>query len=363
MEAMTADPQTQGWYLEEFERMFSNYHQGRYAYAVSSGAAALEIAAMLADLKEDDEVIIPAHTYCATAIPFARQKVRIRWADMTNRIRVSIAENYEPLITEKTKVIVVVHLYGVNAPMACIMKLARKHHILVIEDCAQSLGAFYEFKESWGGAAWIGYGPSGVHGDIACYSFHGQKNITTLGEGGMITTCHRDLAAKIPGLRHNGHRLTGDKKVVDFDMDCYPYNFSIGEAQCAVGISQFKRLDYLTHRRYNNARMIVDGLEDLEDLVFQKIPRGATHSYHLLNARHPKRDELMQVLKDRFSIECVIQYNPLYRYPLFKYHAQANCPNLEAFYPNSISFPFAEWYTEEMVIYLRDSIRKAVKSL
>ena len=373
--AMEADPQTQGVYLKEFERVFSAYHGGRHSFAVSSGAAALEIAAMLLELKPDDEVIIPAHTYCATAIPFARRGVKIVWADIDPHMRVVTAETIRPLTTDKTKAIIVVHLYGVNAPVNCINAIVDERrlyqNILVIEDCAQSLGATYEYKPEWlathttrGGPkirTFTSWGRSGTHGDISIYSFHGQKNITTLGEGGMITVRDEDLAKFIPGLRHNGHRLTGDKKLVCFDLaHVYPYNFSIGEVQCAVGISQMKRLDSMNADRHNKARMIIDGLSDIEDLVFQVIPKGSTHTYHCLCARYPQRDRLIDILGKQYGIQCVIQFNPLYNYPLFAAYQDHDCPNTDKFHREALSFPFAGWYTEDQINYLRDSIRKAV---
>jgi len=332
LDAMSSDPQTQGKYLKEFERVFSEYH-GRPSFAVSSGAAALEIAAMLIDIKPS-EVIIPAHTYAATAIPFARRGAVIKWADIDPLYRTVTADTIAPLVTKHTKAIVVVHLYGMDAPMDGILGFG----IPVIEDCAQSLG-----------------GKSGRLG-ISCYSFHGQKNITTLGEGGMITV--KDEADKIPGLRHNGHRQTGDTKIVDFDLpEVYPYNFSLGEAQCAVGISQMKRLDEMNARRCKNARFIIDNLKDIEELEFQQIPEGSTHTYHLLCARYPDRDGLVKRMADQ-GVECVTQYMPLYRQPLFKNYREHDCPNTDDFYDHALSFPLSEWQTQEELDYLLQAIRK-----
>ena len=347
--AMDADPQTQGKYLTKFEEVFSKYH-GRKSFAVSSGAAALEIAAMLLNLNYDDEVIIPAHTYCATAIPFAR-RAKIKWADIHPKYLTVTEETIEPLLTKRTKAIVVVHLYGVHAPILSLAMHATRKGIPVIEDCAQSLGAEYQ-----GGKA-------GTFGNIACYSFHGQKNITTLGEGGMIAVGDAALAELVPGLRHNGHRKTGDTKVVDFDIPgVYPYNFSLGEAQCAVGISQMKRLAILNKNRYVKARFIIDNLSDIQELEFQLIPRGGTHVYHNLCARHPQRDRLMKILTKKYKIECVTQYAPLYKYPLFR-DFPGDCPVTEDFHAHALSFPFEEWYSVDKIIYLDDSIRKAVKEL
>ena len=357
---LEADPLTQGKHQKDFESVFSEYHGGRPSFAVSSGAAALELSAILLDLQPGDEVIIPAHTYCATAIPFARRKAKIVWADIHPGFRVVMSEQIEPLITPKTRAIVVVHLYGVNAPMGCIMQLAHKHNLIVIEDCAQSLGASYEYKKEWLGTSVVPWGRSGTHGDISIYSFHGQKNITTLGEGGMITIHDPNLASKIPGLRHNGHREYPSNKKVDFDMfPAWPYNFSIGEAQCALGTLLMKRLDDLNATRFRKARWIIDQLKDIDDLKFQTIPKGSTHVYHLLCARYQNRDVLMERLK-QCGIECVTQYLPLYRQPLFREFKEHDCPNTDDFYDHALSFPFQVWYSDEQISYLTESIRGAI---
>jgi dTDP-4-amino-4,6-dideoxygalactose transaminase len=365
-----ADPLTQGIYLEQFQNIFSDYHDdGGYAFAVSSCAAALELAADLIKVEQGDEIIIPAHTYVASAIPFARRGAKIIWADIDPDFRVVTAETLERCVTSRTKAIVVVHLYGMNAPMDEIMDLAAKRDFIVIEDCAQSLGASYKEKKS------------GTHGHIACYSFHAQKNITTLGEGGMITFKSSEYANLLPGLRHNGHHPFPVSREcywipamvnVDFDIEgVWPHNFSLGEAQCALGISLMSRLDEVNERRRRNARWLIDNLSDYTELEFQKIPNGSTHSYHLLSARYngvetgKNRNDLIKLLAFQFKVQAVVQYYPLYRYPLFVKAGltEARCPHTDLFFDNMVSFPFYEWYSEKQLEYLLSSIKGAVEML
>ena len=170
----TADPLTQGKYLKEFEYVFSKYIKKKNVFAVSSAGAALEIISLLLNLKKGDEVIIPAHTYCASAIPFARQGAKIVWADIDFGTRVVDIKDIKKKISKKTKAIVVVHLYGYVCDFREIIEFCKKKKIKIIEDCAQSLGAEIRRKKA------------GTLGDFSCYSFHAQKNITTLGEGGML---------------------------------------------------------------------------------------------------------------------------------------------------------------------------------
>lgn len=360
---------TQGEKLVEFEDVFSKMHENLYAFAASSGAASLELTALLLNIQQGDEIIIPAHTYVASAIPYARQGAKIVWADIEPNSRVISVESIEKLITPKTKSVVIVHLYGLHTPMEEIVNLCNSHNITIIEDCAQSLGATYNNKIC------------GTHGHMACFSFHAQKIITTLGEGGMLLVSSDEYAKAIPGLRHNGHKSFPKDRtkywipaMVDVDFsyhNIWPYNFSIGEAQCALGISLLSRLEDLNSIRYSSARQIVDSLSGLNELEFQEIPKGCSHVYHLLCAKYKNntakkgRNDLIDLLASEYKIQSVVQYYPLYRYPLFKKSGfgDADCPNTDEFFDNMISFPFYEWYSQEQINYLITSISAAVKSL
>ena len=159
------------------------------SFATSSGAGSLEITADLIDIRPGDEIIIPAHTYIATAIPYARRGAKLVWADIDINTRVVSAKTILDKISPKTKAIVVVHLYGLCVEMDEIMAIAKQRNIWVIEDCAQALGSSYKNKKC------------GTFGHLSIYSFHAQKNITTLGEGGMLLTSVPEFSKKIPGLR------------------------------------------------------------------------------------------------------------------------------------------------------------------
>lgn len=363
------DPLTQGPYQEEFERIFSEYHENIPSFATSSGAGALEISADLIDIKPGDEVIIPAHTYVASAIPYARRGAKLVWADIDIDTRIVTAETIVSKITSKTKAVIPVHLYGLCAEMEEIISLADKHNIWVIEDCAQALGSSYKGKKC------------GTFGHIAIYSFHAQKNITTLGEGGMIITNVPEFVKKIPGLRHNGHRNYSDGREyywrpamvdVDFDMDnVWPHNFSIGEIQCAVGINLMKRLDEINNRRFEKAKYVTNSLADCYELDFQKIPKNSTHVYSNLCAKYESekkgidRNNLIRILAYEFKIQPVVQNNPLYRYPLMikAGFGDSECPNTDKFFDNMLSLPFYEWFSEKQLDYLITSSRKAVGKL
>ncbi len=363
-----ADPMTQGIYLKKFQKDFSKYIGKKNVFALSSAASALEIIAVLLNLKKNDEVIIPAHTYCASAIPFARNGAKIIWADINFKSRTIDLEDFKKKITKKTKAVIIVHLYGYAVDFRKIINFCKKKNIKIIEDCAQALGA--EINNT----------KVGTLGDFSCYSFHAQKNISTLGEGGMLFVKDQNLAKKVPGLRHNGHCNFKFKRKhywkpamgnVDSDIDGqWPFKFTLSEVQCGAGIKMLKKLDSLNNLRVKRAQKIIKKLSKFEELRFFNPSGKRRHVYHLLSAYYKpnnkiNRDDLISLLYNKYDIQCVIQYYPLYKYDLFKKNGfgKAKCPNTEKFYNNMISFPFHIWMSNKEINYLISSISKSLSYL
>ena len=357
-----ADPQTQGGYQAEFESRFATFSASSHAFAVSSCTAALELTALLCRLGPDDEVILPAHTFAATAIPFARTGARLVWADIDPDTWVATADTIQPLLSPRTRVIVVVHLYGLVCEMDPILALARENGLLVIEDAAQAVGA--TFRER----------PAGSMGDFGCFSFHTHKNISTLGEGGVLTVRDPRHARLVPGLRHNGmHPYEGDRPHywipamtdVDFDLDgVWPYNFCIGEVQCALASKLLDRLPAINADRQARAHRFMTALADFPELVFQRQPADCGHTHHLLAARYDgrSRDDLMDSLFNTYGVKTVVQYCPLYRYPMFRKagFGDAECPETDRFFDHMVSFPFHHWMPEEQFAYMIEATRAAL---
>ncbi len=363
-----ADPMTQGFYLKKFQKDFSDYIGKKNVFAVSSAAAALEIIAALLKIKKNEEVILPAHTYCASAIPFARNGAKLVWADINFDSRTIDLEDFKKKVTKKTRAVIIVHLYGYAVDFRNIINFCKKKKIKIIEDCAQALGAE------------INNNKVGTLGDFSCYSFHAQKNITTLGEGGMLFVRDQNLAKKVPGLRHNGHSNFKFKRKyywkpamgnVDSDIiGQWPFKFTLSEVQCGAGIRMLKKLDSLNNLRIQRARKIIDKLSNFKELKFFNPNGKRRHVYHLLSAYYKpskkiNRDDLINLLNKKYKIQSVIQYYPLYNYDLFKKNGfgTANCPNTEKFYNNMISFPFHIWMTVTEIKYLISSISKSLKIL
>lgn len=361
------DPLTQGKFLKKFEADFTEFTGAKSSFAMSSGAAALELACVASQIGSGDEVIMPAHTYCASAIPFGRAGAKLVWADIDEKTWVVTAKTLEACITNKTKAIVIVHLYGLPCEMDAIVDLCQKRGIILIEDCAQAIGATYKNRQV------------GSFGDYGCFSFHGAKNISTLGEGGVLTVNNPKFIPLIYGLRHNGMRpYQGDRKAywkpamsdVDFDIDgVWPYNFSIGEVQCALGSELLKRVAQINADKKIRADRIKGALSEIRELHFQSVPEDIESAYHLLPARYiadkSHRDDLIQLLFEKFKIKCVVQYYPLNRYPMFAKSGfgAAKIKNTNDFFDNMISFPFHHWMSEEDFNYMIHSIKSACLEL
>lgn len=361
----TAEPYTQGEYQKAFEQKFCDYIGADSSFAVNSATSALELAAQLCQFQPGDEVIIPSHTFTSSAYPFAKKGARIIWADIDLRTRVVTADTIRSRITGNTKAVVVVHLYGYAAEMKEIIDLAKENNILVIEDAAQSMGTSLEDKKS------------GTFGDIGIFSLHSHKNMTTLGEGGVITMKDPEIAGIIPMLRHNGHcPFTYEREHywipamgnVDFPQlngqFLWPNNYCMGEVECALGIKLLDRIDQMNREKRTRALYFIDTLQQYNTLEFHRVDSDR-HNYHLLVARvtNGRRDEIMNFMAYEKGIQCVVQYYPLNRYPLYQKlgFGEANCPNADKFFDNMISFPFHHWMSDEDFEYLLRSIREGLE--
>jgi perosamine synthetase len=355
---------TQGEYLRAFEESFRGYAGVPHAFAVHTATAALELAAELCLLSPGDEVVIPSHTYTSSAYPFAKHGAKLVWADIDRATRVVTVETLERCLTSKTRVIVVPHLYGYCADMPAIMDLARSRGVLVIEDAAQSLGTDVAGVRS------------GAFADFGVYSFHSHKNITTLGEGGMLAVHDERYAKLVPQLRHNGHCP------FPFAQDDYwipamsnvdlpelegrtlmPTNCCLGEVECALGAVLLDRIDTINTEKRRRALAFIDALSDRSELEFHRV-EGGRHNYHLLAARLAggRRDDFIRRMARDHGVQCVVQYYPLNRYDFYRKLGlgMAECPVADDFFDNMVSFPFQHSLTDTELQYVIEATCKVL---
>jgi perosamine synthetase len=361
-----ADPLTQGKYRNEFEKKFSEKMGIPNCFAVHTATAALELAAQLCQFKPGDECIAPSHTYTASVYPFVKKGARIIWADIDLETRVITSKQIEERLSPKTKAVIVPHIYGYMTEMEPIMELSKKHGFLVIEDVAQAMGTEYNGRKA------------GSFGHISVFSFHSHKNITTLGEGGMIAVRDPEAAKIIPALRHNGHRPWDFKQSdhfipagINVDLPSYngepiqPNNYCLGEVECALGSKMLERLDEINDQKRARAIAFIDNLKEYPELEFHRVD-SKRHNYHLLVARVTIGNNYDYLRKMNYEkgIKCVVQYYPLHRYDYYKKSGfgDANVSNTDLFYDNMISFPFQHWMSDEEIGYMQESIVEVIKS-
>ena len=372
VEAMReADPLTQGRYMAAFEKKFAAYQgvaEGS-CFTTMNGVSALEMSAQLCRLKPGDEVVMPSHTFTASAYPYVKKGATMAWADVDLHTRVVTAETIEKAVTPRTKAVVVVHLYGYVADMPAIADLCRRRGLILIEDAAQAIGSELDGRKA------------GSFGDMAIFSFHSHKNLTTLGEGGMLYVRDPKPAALVPALRHNGHCAYDfarpdywkpamgnvDMPMLDGEF-LQPNNYCLGEVECALGAKLLDRIDRINDEKRARALRFMDGLADFPELEFHRV-ETRRHNYHLLAARMTtgpeKRDAFMRAMFNDKGIKCVVQYVPLNRYDYYRRlgMGEAQCPNADAFFDSMISFPFQHWMSEEDFRYMLKSTREVLASL
>ena len=264
--------------VKAFESEFAAYHGQEEAVGVGSGTEALHLALRALNLGPEDEVVCPPFTFIATSGAVGLAGGKPRFVDINPEDYAIDPSKLEAVITPKTKAIVVVHLFGHPAPMDPIMQIARKHNLVVIEDCAQATGALYKGKKV------------GTIGDFGCFSFFPSKNLGGLGDGGMVLANTPERLQQIRVLR--GH---GSKK--KYYHETLGTNSRLDEIQAAGLRVKLKYLD-----RWNQARRAVAQryCEALKGLV--SLPSEADdcqHVYHQFTIRTDARDELKAWLQER----------------------------------------------------------------
>lgn len=364
-----AEGQTQDKYLEKFEKDFAEFTGSKYAFGVSNCTNALKLSAIFCRIKPGDEVIIPAYTYCASAIPFGDMGAKIVWADIDPKTWTIDPADIERKITDKTKAIVAVHLLGIPCDMKRIMAIARKHNIKVVEDCAQALDCRIDGQHV------------GTFGDFGCFSFHAAKTMTTLGEGGMFTVQDDDIAARVPGVRHNGlcafqgererYWVPAMSNVDEFLEGQWPQNFCIGEAQCALGSEQLKSVIANNEILIAQDNKIREGLKDVPEISFPQIIDGGRYVVHQYilhfdgSAFGKNRNDLLDIITKKYGVRCIVQYHPLYRYPLFKKlgAGEFDCPVLDQWWDNSFSLPWWCGIDDESLTIMINAVKDAINDL
>lgn len=361
VDVLKSDWLTQGPKVKEFEKALSDYTGAKYAVVVSSGTAALHLACLVADIKPGDEVITSPITFAASAnciLYCGGSPVFVDIEPNTANIdskKINHYMNSQSQLKPKVKVkaIIPVHYAGLPCDIAEIYKTAKKHNLIVVEDAAHALGAEYKHRNRW---YKIG---SCKHSDMTVFSFHPVKSITT-GEGGAITTNNKKFYEKLLMLRTHGItknpkdflnpcNLIHNSSFCYHEMQYLGFNYRITDFQCALGISQLKKLNKFIQKRKKIAKIYnqVFKNNDFFDLPIEK--DYAKSSWHLYPIRlkdkyKNKKKEIFSKLREK-GIVVQVHYIPVYSQLYYQKigYKKGICPNAGDYYQKEISIPL--YYT------------------
>ena len=314
-----------GKYIDKFEGKFSSYSDCSYGVAVSNVTVALHLAMVVLGIGEGDEVIIPDLTFAATINTVLHANATPVIVDVEESSWCIDPVEIEKAITSKTKAIIPVHLYGQSCDMGVIMDIAKRHNLKVVEDCAEAHGAMYDGRKG------------GSFGDIGCFSFYGNKVITT-GEGGMCVTNNQELDEKMRALRDHGM-----SKTKRYWHDVIGYNYRLTNIQAAIGLAQLERIENI----HQNRREYENNYKDIlpkDILTFQtdiENRRRITWLVSVLLDETIDREEYIQSLKGK-GIDARPFFYPLSDMDIYKPYCKNYTPITHRLSKSGLSFPTYE---------------------
>lgn len=343
-EAKALEVLRSGWYVlgkevQKFEEEFAQYTGAKYCVGLASGLDALWLAFRVLGIGKGDEVIVQGNTYIASVMGITINGATPVFVEPNEYNNIDTSK-IEEKITEKTKAILVVHLYGQASKMDDVMTLAKKYNLRVVEDCAQSHGACYNGKMT------------GTFGDIGCFSFYPSKNLGAFGDAGAIVTDDEQIAKDMKMYRNYGSEKRYYNKVVGA-------NSRLDEIQAGLLRVRLAHLDELADEK----KVICDRyLAELDNPNFElpKIQPGATTIWHQFVIHSERRDELMNYLKEH-GIGTIIHYpipphlSEAYQYLGLK---EGCLPITEQFANEVLSIPLYNGMTEEEQSYVIDVMNK-----
>ena len=334
---------SRGHFVTDFEKAFASYIGMNYATGVCNGTVAIHLAMVALGIKPGDEVIVPTFTYVASANPILMVGATPVFVDSRKDSWQMDPEDVKRKITDKTKAIVAVHLYGHPCDMDAIMAIAKEHNILVIEDCAEAIGSEYKGKKI------------GSFGDVACFSFFGNKTITC-GEGGMVM-CNDEHLYDL--LCH--YKAQGVSKTREYWHDVVGYNYRMTNIQAAIGLAQLEKIDEKVAKKIKLGEWYQKHLADTP-LVFHKPLPNVVHTYWMCSVLAKDAD-------DRVKLRNYLAENGVETRPAFPTIHEMPMYNIAEDFPvgkdlseRGINLPSYPALEEKDIIFICDIIKKYYRS-
>lgn len=333
-----------GQKVEEFENNFSNYCNAKYSVGVSSGTDALYLSLKALGIGLGDEVITTTYTFIGTVLAISKCGAKPVLIDCEKEDYNISVKQIESAITEKTKAIIPVHLYGQPVNMDYLLELAKKYNLNIIEDACQAHGAEYKGKRI------------GSIGKISCFSFYPTKNLGGYGDGGAITTNDFDLAEKIKLLRNCGQKIKYHS--IEKGDNC-----RLDELQATVLNVKLKYLDRWNEQRRENAKLYNELLDDEKNIITPFEKNDVKHMYHLYVIRTQIREKLIEGLKSK-GISTGVSYPiPVHLQDAYKDlgYNKESFPNAIECSENILSLPIFPELEKQEIEFIVKSIKEIIK--
>jgi dTDP-4-amino-4,6-dideoxygalactose transaminase len=347
---------TMGAVTQAFEAEFSKATGANYAFALSNATVALHLACLALGIGPGDEVIAPSLTFVATTNAVLYTGATVRFADIfgADDLTIDPAE-IERLVTPRTKAVIVMHYGGYPCQMDAILEIAAKNHLVVIEDAAHAPGAFLNGKAL------------GTFGDVGCFSFFSNKNLST-GEGGMLVTDREDIADKVRLQRSHGMTtLTYDRHkghAHSYDVVDLGYNYRIDEIHSALGLAQLKKLSANNIRREQFTFQYRELLKGLGvGLPFEHSQgKPAYHLFPMLLPAGLDREKFINHMREQ-GIQTSIHYPPIHTFSYYQTRfGSLSLPRTEDAARREVTLPLYPTMGEDKVAMVVDAVGKAIKA-
>jgi dTDP-4-amino-4,6-dideoxygalactose transaminase len=354
-----------GKYLQSFEEQFAIYQGLNHVIGTNSGTSALAAALMAVRQiyhdrfsAPDIEVITTTNTFIATTEAIVQAGMRPTFVDIDEKTYNLDADQLESAITEKTRIILPVHLYGQPANMNAIQKIADKHDLVVVEDCAQAHGAKYLDGWSENGGANANWKSVGGFGIASGFSFYPGKNLGAFGDGGAVGTNDQTIAEFTKMYRDHGSR-------VKYEHDFIGSTDRLDALQAAVLEVKLKHLNSWNEKRRLNAGIYESYLSEIDEVITPSVPEWAEPVWHLYVIRVADRQGLLESLQEN-GVGCGYHYKlPIHLQPAFSFlgYAEGDFPVTEKVMQEIISLPMFAELTEEQIKYSVEKVKEFLVSV
>ena len=344
---------SEGKFVKEFEKKFSQYNSRKFGVAVSSGTAALEVAIKALNLKKNSEVIIPSFSIIATALCVVKCGLKPILVDCSLSTWNMDPEKVLKKISKKTSAIIITHIYGLPVDLQKIMNVAKKKNIKIIEDAAEVIGLKYKNRMC------------GSFGDVSTFSFYANKHITT-GEGGMIVTNKKDIYEKCKSLRN----LSFSKSYFDrYNHDDIGWNYRMTNMQAALGCGQLKSINKIVKRKREIGNLYYKHLKKNKHLLFQENKNSYSKNIYwvfgvlLKKNSRSKRDFLMRaLLKNKIDTRpFFLSMNKQKIFKKMKIFSKSKMPNSEYLSNNGFYLPSGLGISNNEIRYVCTTLNQLLR--